>query len=161
MEKRTQNSIISAIFTLLIFVGLPFVLQRYIPTNFVLLLEQMGLDLQRIINQIMLIGVLAAVISLTKGFISETSILFLIISISRKILTIFIMIILLGAGNLTSLGLTTLNLEIENSKHTITLNYQLFLYITFLLVFLKVFQSYYDWSKMKKENNVHMSDVDA
>jgi hypothetical protein len=161
MEKRTQNSIISASFTLLIFVGLPFVLQRYIPTNFVLLLAQMGLDLQRIINQIMLIGVLAAVITLIKGFISETSILFLIISISRKILTIFIMILLLGAGNLTSLGLTTLNLEIENSKHSITLNYQLFLYITFLLVFLKVFQSYYDWSKMKKENNLRMSNADA
>jgi hypothetical protein len=109
----------------------------------------------------MLIGVLAAVISLTKGLISETSILFLIISISRKILTIFIMIILLGAGNLTSLGLTTLNLEIENTKHSITLNYQLFLYITFLLVFLKVFQSYYDWSKMKKENNMRMSNAEA
>lgn len=149
MEKRTQNSIIKASFTLLIFVGLPFVLQRYIPTHFVLLFSKMGLDLHRVINQIMLIGVLVAVISLTKGFISETSLFFLIISISRKMLTILIMIILLGAGNLTSLGLTTLNLEIENSKHFITLNYQLFLYITFLLVILKVLQSYYDWRKKK------------
>jgi hypothetical protein len=153
MEKRTQNAIIAASFSLLIFVGLPLVLQHYIPTHFVLLLAKIGLDLQRVINQIMLIGVLTAVITLTKGFIPETSFFFLIISISRKMLTIIFMIILLGAGNLTSLGLTTLNLEIENSTHSITLNYQLFLYITFLLVILKVFQSYHEWSEMKKEHN--------
>lgn len=153
MEKRSLNSIISASISLIIFVGSPLLLQHYIPSHFVSLFAKTGLNIQSVINQLMIVGFITAAITLTKGFISETSVFFLIISIAQKMFTIIFTIILLGAGNLTNLGITSLNVEIENSIHFITLNYQLFLYITFLMVILKILQTYLEWSKIKKENN--------
>lgn len=156
MEKRSINSIVSAGFLLILFVGVPYAVQKYMLPQFVHLLSKVGLDFNGLISQIMIFGVFIAVLTLVKGFISGTSVLALIISISQKTFMIIVTILLLGAGNFSSLGLTKMDLEIENSLHTITMDFRPFLYFTLLLVSLKVILSYLEWIEIRKKNGTQL-----
>ena len=156
MEKRSIISIVSAGFLLILFVGIPYMVQTSMLPQFGPILSKAGLDINGLIHQIMIFGIIIASLTLVKGFISETSIMALIISIAQKTFMIIITVILLGVGSLSSIGITKMDMEIENSFHTITMDFRPFLYFTFLLVSLKVILSYLEWIEIRKKNDAQI-----
>ncbi|MHA2394745.1 MAG: hypothetical protein ACXAEX_22680 [Promethearchaeota archaeon] len=156
MEKRSIISIVSAGFLLILFVGIPYMVKTSMLAQFGPIFSKAGLDINGLIYQIMIFGIIIASLTLIKGFISETSILALIISIAQKTFMIIITVILLGVGSLSSVGITKMDMEIENSFHTITMDFRPFLYFTLLLVSLKVVLSYLEWIEIRKKNDAQL-----
>ena len=63
-----------------------------------------GFDLPSLFNQMMIIGVVTAALTLIKGFVDETSVISLLVTIGQNLSSLIFMVILLGAGNIMSMG---------------------------------------------------------
>ena len=75
------NAVISTIITLILFVGIPYILPSYIPPYLIAQIEQSGFDLASFIDQIMIIGALTATMTLVGGLVSPTSLIALLIKV--------------------------------------------------------------------------------
>ena len=152
MAKNTTGAIISALITLVLFVGVPYMLPQYLPDNIIQSLVDSGFDLDGLLNQIMLIGGVTAALTLVKGFVDESSVISLLVSIAQNVSTIAFTVILLGAGNIASLGITEMNIEMEGLTSVIIMDLRVFIYFTLLTVALKVIKSYLEWNEARIES---------
>lgn len=149
MAKNTTGAIISAAITLIIFVGVPYILPQYLPENIMQSVVDSGFDLSGFLNQIMLIGALTAALTLVKGFVDEASVISLLVSVAQNVSTIAFTVILLGAGNIASLGITEMNIEVEGLTSVIVMDLRVFIYFTLLTVALRVIKSYLEWNEAR------------
>lgn len=151
MAKNTTGAIISAAITLILFVGIPYMLPQYLPENILQSLVDSGFNLDSFLNQIMLIGAVTAGLTLVKGFVDEASVISLLVSIAQNVSTIAFTVILLGAGNMSSLGITTMNIEMEGLTSVIVMDMRIFIYFTLLTVAMKIIKSYLEWNEARIE----------
>ncbi len=140
MVKNTLGAVISAAITLILFVGVPYMLPEYLPPDMMQMVVDSGFDLSGFLNQVMLIGGLTAVFTLVKGFVDEASIVSLIINIAQNVSTIAFTVILLGAGDYSTLGIPMLPFDVEGLSGFIKMDMRIFIYFTFVTVALKVIQ---------------------
>ncbi len=152
MAKNTTGAIISAAITLVLFVGIPYMLPQYLPENILQSVVDSGFDLDGFLTQIMMIGAVTAALTLVKGFVDEASVIFLLVSIAQNVSTIAFTVILLGAGNIASLGITEMNIELEGLTSVIVMDLRVFIYFTLLTVALKVIKSYLEWNEARIES---------
>lgn len=152
MAKNTAGAVISAGITLILFVGVPYMLPQYLPTDIMQSVVDSGFDLSGFLNQIMLIGGLTAALTLLKGFVDESSVISLLVSIAQNLSTIAFTVILLGAGNIASLGITELTVDMEGLTSVIRMDMRIFIYFTLLTVALKVVKSYLEWNEARIES---------
>ncbi len=152
MAKNTTGAIISAAITLVLFVGIPYMLPQYLPESILQSVVDSGFDLDSFLNQIMLIGGVTAALTLVKGFVDEASVISLLVSIAQNVSTIAFTVILLGAGNVASLGITEMNIEMEGLTSVIVMDLRVFIYFTLLTVALKVIKSYLEWNEARIES---------
>ncbi len=151
MAKNTVGAVISAAITLILFVGVPYMLPEYLPPDMMQMVVDSGFDLSGFLNQVMLIGGLTAVFTLVKGFVDEASIVSLIINIAQNVSTIAFTVILLGAGDYSTLGITQLPFDVEGLSGFIKMDMRIFIYFTFVTVALKVIKSYLEWNEARIE----------
>lgn len=151
MSNRVVGSVISALITLVIFVGIPYMLPEYLPHDLVQMVADSGFDLAGFTNQIMVVGVITAALTLAKGFVNPTSVVSLLVSVAQNVSTLAFTIVLLGAGNIMSLGLTELTIETEMLTSIIKMDMRIFIYISFATVALKIVHAYLEWGEAKKE----------
>lgn len=151
MAKNTTGAIISAAITLLLFVGVPYMLPQYLPENIMQGLVDSGFDLTGFLNQIMLIGAITAALTLVKGFVEQSSVIWLLVSIAQNVSTIAFTVVLFGAGNISSLGITEINIETEGLTSMIVMDLRIFIYFTLLTVALKVIKTYLEWNEARIE----------
>jgi hypothetical protein len=150
MASKT-GAVISAVITLILFVGIPYLLPGYIPPDLMTQIEQSGFNLDSFTSQIMIIGVATAALTLVGGFAEPTSIIALLVKMAQAGFSLILIIVFLGAGNIASLGYTEFRVAMQGVQSTITMDLKVFVYISIGTIFLKVLQVYLEWKEARLE----------
>ena len=145
MSNRNIRPFVSATITLIIFVVVPYLLPEYIPPNIDRLIVESGIDLDWFLNQIMVVGAVTAAITLVKGLAGKTSPVWLLASLAQNVSSLVFTLILLGAGDILSLGVVELTMETEKATNFITMNTRVFVYLSIEVVALSMIRSYLSW----------------
>lgn len=150
MDKRI-GAVISAAITLTVFTALPLFAPRFMPPELSQMLGDTGLDIEVFLNQIAMMGVVAAALTLAKGFVDEVSVISLAIALIQNGVTLVITFLFLGLGSLGSLGATTITVELEEAVNVIVLDMRLFIQITAVTVVLRMIQAFLVWNEARDE----------
>jgi hypothetical protein len=145
------GAVISAAITLILFVGIPYMLPSYIPPDLAAQIEQSGFDLAGFTSQIMLIGAVTAGLTLVGGFVDPKSIVSLVVKIAQAGSSLVFMVLLLGAGNIASLGYTQFDVAMQGVQSSIAMDLRVFVYISIATILLKVVQVYLEWNEARIE----------
>ncbi len=151
MTKNTTGAIVSALITLVIFVGIPYIAPSYLGPETTAMAADYGFDLPSLFNQMMMIGAVTAALTLVKGFVDETSVISLLVTIAQSLSSLMFTVILLGAGNIMSMGLTEFTIEQMGVTSIIRMDLRVFIYFTFGTIGLKVIQSYLEWTEARRD----------
>ncbi len=159
MSRRT-SAIISAAITLIIFTVLPLYAPSLIPPEYVDMVAEFGIDVVQFTSEIAMIGGVITVLTLVKGFVEPSSVLYLLASITMSGVTLFFTVVTVSLGRLdelANLGLTTITMEVQGTLNTMTLDFRVFIWITVATVTLKIIEAFLEFSDARKQ----MKTVDA
>jgi hypothetical protein len=149
LTDRRMGAVISAAITLLLFVAAPYMLMRYITPDLVQTMAESGIELSSVLRQTMIIGGLTATLTLIGGFVSQTSMTYLIVAIAQNVFTLIFAIIILGVGNIAGLGITEFTVTMQQVTNTIRMDLRAFVYIILLTTCLRVLQIYLTWKEAR------------
>ena len=150
MANKT-GAIISAAITLVLFVGVPYLLPDYIPSDLAAQIEESGFNLADFSEQIMMIGVVTAVFTLIGGFVEPTSVIALLVKIAQAGFSLVLIVVFLGAGSIANLGYTTFDIAMEGVQSSISMDLRVFVYLSIGTILLKVIQVYLEWNEERIE----------
>ena len=150
MSRRT-SAVLSALFTLVIFVGLPLYAPSQIPEEYFEMFSETGVDLNAFTYQIATIGLVASVLTLVKGFVSMTSYIYLLASLSSNAMTLYFNLVTFSVGDLAKLGQLTVTTDIPGGVNTMLLDMRLFIQLAFLAVGLQVIHTVLEFINARKE----------
>jgi hypothetical protein len=156
MSKST-DALISAAITLLIFTVVPLMAPSRLPPSYLETLAQTGIEVSSFVNQIAIMGVAVAALTLVKGFVVPSSPLYLLAALASSGLTFAFTAVTLSIGRLEelgNLGLTSMTLEVQGSVNVITLDFRLFIQLTALTVALKMVEALFAFMEARKELKV-------
>jgi len=139
--SRKLGSVISAAITLMVFTVLPFYAPSLLPPEVGQALSQAGFNQSGFINQIAIMGVLMAILTLVKGFSPESSPICLLASIASSVSMLVFTLLSLGLGDWEGLGITTISLNVQGVLNTVVLDLRLFVQLAVLSVALQVMHS--------------------
>ena len=151
MSAKKIRPFISAIITLILFVVVPYMLPEYIPPDINQLIAESGIDLDWFLNEIMLIGAVTAAITLVKGLAGKTSPVWLLASLAQNVSSLVFTLILLGAGDIMSLGVVELTMNTEKATNYIMMNMRVLVYLSIEVVALSMIRSYLLWREARIE----------
>jgi hypothetical protein len=126
---RKTGALVSTVITLFFFVGVPYLLTNYISPELVAQIEQSGFDFADFRNQMMIIGVITAGLTLVGGFVDPASFIALFVRVAQTGFSLVFMIMLLGAGNLAGLGYTEFNVALGGVHSSIAMDLRIFVQI--------------------------------
>jgi hypothetical protein len=149
--SNKMGALISALMTLILFVGIPYLLPSYLPSDLLVQLEQSGFDLADFSNQVMMIGGVTATITLIGGFVNPTSISALLVKIVQAGFSLILIVVFLGAGDVRNLGYTNFNIVTEGVQSIIRMDLRIFVYISIATVLLRVVKAYFEWKEARIE----------
>jgi uncharacterized membrane protein len=141
----------SVLFTFLILVALPLVAIRFIPAQTIEQLSAAGLDIRSIAKQTALLGLVVSAISLAKAITTSTSIVYLILDISSNLVSLAFAFLLVGIGNIGSLGYSSFKLTQGKVTTEILLDLRIFIWLTIGAVALNVLQSLVRFSEARAD----------
>jgi uncharacterized membrane protein len=141
----------SVLFTFLILVALPLVAIRFIPAQTIEQLSAAGLDIRNIAKQTALLGLVVSAISLAKAITTSTSIVYLILDISSNLVSLAFAFLLVGIGNIGSLGYSSFKLTQGKVTTEILLDLRIFIWLTIGAVALNVLQSLVRFSEARAD----------
>ena len=151
MAKNRTGAIVSALITLVIYVGIPYIAPIYLSPETLIMAKEYGFNLPSLFNQMMIIGVVTAALTLIKGFVDETSVISLLVTIGQNLSSLIFMVVLLGAGNIMKMGLTELTVSQQGVTSIIVMDLRGFIYFTFGTIGMKVIQSFLEWTEVRKD----------
>ncbi len=153
MSKKT-GALISAVITLLIFTVIPLMAPSYLPPSTLETIAQTGIDVPSFVNQLAIMGVAIAGLTLVKGFVAPSSPIYLLAALASSGATFAFTVLTLSIGRfeeLGNLGLTTLNVEVLGSINAIVLDFRFFVQLTALTVALKMVEAVFAFIEARKE----------
>lgn len=153
MSGRT-GALVSAAITLLIFTVIPLMTPRYLPPSYMETLAQTGIDIPSFVNQLAIMGVAVAALTLVKGFVAPVSPLYLLAALASSGLTFAFTVVTLSFGRLEelgNLGLTTMTVEVQGSVNAITLDFRFLVQLTALTVALRMVEAVFAYLEARKE----------
>ena len=145
------GSLISAFITIIIFVGIPYLLPSYVPADLMSQIEQSGFDLGSFINQIMMVGVVTAALTLIGGLMDPKSIISFLAKLSQAGLSLVLIVLFLGAGDIASLGYTQFDVAMQGVQSSISMDLRVFVYVSIATIVLKMLQVYLEWNEARIE----------
>ncbi len=149
-----MGALTSAVITLLIFTVIPLMAPQYLPPSYMETLARTGIDVPSFVNQLAIMGVAVAALTLVKGFVAPSSPIYLLTALVSSGLTFAFTVVTLSFGRLEelgNLGLTTMNMEVQGSINAITLDFRLFVQLTALTVALKMVEAVFAYLEARKE----------
>ena len=153
MSKKT-GAMVSAAITLIIFTVIPLMAPQYLPPSYMETLSRTGIDVPSFVNQLAIMGVFVAALTLVKGFVAPSSPIYLLAALASSGLTFAFTVVTLSFGRLEelrNLGLTTMSMEVQGSFNAITLDFRLFVQLTALTVALRMVEAIFAFIEAKKE----------
>ena len=151
MSTQRIRPVVSAIITLILFVVVPYMLPEYIPPDVNQLIAESQIDLDRFLNEIMLVGAVTAAITLVKGLAGKTSPIWLLAALAQNVSSLVFTLILFGAGDILSLGVVELTIYAENATNYIVMNMRVLIYLSIAVVALSMIRSYLRWKEARVE----------
>ena len=152
------GAVISAAITLLIFTVLPLYAPSQIPPEFTELLAEAGISLTGFLNQIAMIGVVIAALTLAKGFVEASSPVYLLASIGSSVVMLAVTVITLSLGDLSNLGVTTVTMDIEGAVSTAVVDLRFFVQLAALSVGLQIIHAFLEFMEARKEEGPAVSE---
>ena len=153
MSNKT-GALISAAFTLLIFTVIPLMAPSYLPPSTLETIAQTGIDVPSFVNQLAIMGVAIAGLTLVKGFFAPSSSIYLLAALASSGATFAFTVVTLSLGRfeeLGNLGLTAMNVEVQGSINAIVLDFRFFVQLTALTVALKMVEAVFAFIEARKE----------
>ena len=150
MSRRT-SAVLSALLTLVIFVGLPLYAPSQIPEEYFEMFSESGFDLNVFVYQIAAIGLVASILTLVKGFASKASYIYLLAALSSNAMMLYFNLVTFSVGDVTKLGQVTITTEIPGGVNTMLLDMSLFIQLSFVVVGLQVIYTLLDFINARKE----------
>ncbi len=151
ISSKKIRPVFSAMITLILFVVVPYLLPDYIPPHINALIVESGIDLDWFLNQLMVVGAVTAAITLVKGLAGKTSPVWLLASLAQNVSSLVFTLILLGAGNIMSLGVVEFTMYVENATNYIMMNMRVLVYLSIEVVALSMIRSYLVWREARVE----------
>ena len=130
-----------ALVTCLVLVALPLAAIRLLPAQTLDQLSATGLDVQGLATQTAMLGLVVSAIALAKAIVDRTSIAYLILDVSSNIVSLAFALLVVGVGNIGSLGYSSFNLKQGKVTTEIVLDLRVFIYLTLGVVAVSVLQS--------------------
>jgi hypothetical protein len=152
MSKRT-GALISAAISLLMFTVLPLMAPSYLPPSYLETFAKTGIDVSSFSNQLAIMGVAVAALTLVKGFVEPFSPLYLLAALASSGVTFAFTVVTLSFGRLEelgNLGLTTMNVDVQGSVNAIVLDFRLFVQLTALTVILRMGEAVFAFVEARK-----------
>jgi hypothetical protein len=149
--SRKASAVLSALITLVIFVGLPLYAPSQIPEEYFEMFSETGVDVNAFIYQIATIGLVASVLTLVKGFVPMTSYIYLLASLSSNAMTLYFNLVTFSVGDLAKLGQLTVTTDIPGGVNTMLLDMRLFIQLAFLAVGLQVIYTVMEFINARNE----------
>ena len=149
--SRRSSAVLSALFTLVIFVGLPLYAPSQIPEEYFEMFSETGVDLNAFMYQIAAIGLIASVLTLVKGFASKASYVYLLAALSSNAMMLYFNLVTFSVGDLAKLGQVTVTTEIPGGVNTMFLDMRLFVQLAFVAVGLQVIYTFMEFFNARKE----------
>jgi hypothetical protein len=151
-----MNAAISAVIYLVVFVVLPLYAPSLIPPEFLNLLSESGFNLGVFTQQMAMIGIVVSVITLVKGFVLPSSLLYLVAGVGLSLVMLVFTLITLGLGNIWSFGITVVKMEVPGNLNTAVLDLRFFVQLatlTFILQIIQAFSTFKDARIAKDASN--------
>jgi hypothetical protein len=114
-------------------------------------LESAGFSLQSFATQMAMLGFVIASVTLVKGIVERTSITYLILDVVENIVALIFTFFVIGIGNVGNLGLTDFSIVQGNLTANIALDIRVFLWVTIVIVGLRVVSSIVEFKEAKTE----------
>ena len=156
----------SALLTFLILVVLPLAAIRLIPPQTLDQLAATGLDVQNLATQTALLGLVVSAISLAKAITVSTSMVYLILDVSSNLVSLAFALLIVGVGNIGSLGYSSFKLTQGKVTTEILLDLRVFIWLTIGVVALNVLQALVkfrevrtDEKKKRREANLKFPNI--
>jgi len=149
--SRRSSAVLSALLTLVIFVGLPLYAPSQIPEEYFEMFSESGFDLNVFVYQIAAIGLVASILTLVKGFASKASYIYLLAALSSNAMMLYFNLVTFSVGDVTKLGQVTITTEIPGGVNTMLLDMSLFIQLSFVVVGLQVIYTLLDFINARKE----------
>ena len=152
----------NAIVTLLIFTVIPLVLPRYMPKELLTIISQSSIDIIALLNEIAILGVVLAVITIVLGFFDEASPVNLIVTVLSNVAWLTLMIVFLGFGSIERLGLVEISSNVAQATNKLIVDIRFFVYLAVVGTALKVVQSIliFRESRITKKLRAKQSNID-
>ena len=118
------------------------------------MISEFGIDMIQFSNEIAIIGVVIALLTLVRGFVQPSSVIYLLASIASSGVTLFFTLVTVSLGRfeeLGNLGVTTITMEVQGALNTMTLDFSLFIWITVATVALKTIESFLEFADARKQ----------
>jgi hypothetical protein len=139
---------------------LPLYAPSLIPPEYVDMVAEFGIDIVQFTSEIAMIGGVITVLTLVKGFVEPSTVLYLLASIAMSGVTLFFGVVTVSLGRLdelANLGLTTITMEVQGTVNTMTLDFRVFIWVTVATVALKIIEAFLEFTDARKQ----MKTVDA
>ncbi len=137
-----MNAVVSAVIYLVVFVVLPLYAPSLIPPELLNVLSESGLNLGAFTQQMALIGIVVSVITLVKGFVLPSSLVYLVAGVGLSLVMLVFTLITLGLGNIWSFGLTVVKMEVPGVLNTAVLDLRFFVQLATLTSILQIIQAF-------------------
>lgn len=129
-----------ALVIFIVLVGLPIAAIRYLPEQTISQLSSLGLDVQSLANQTAMLGLVVSAIVLAKAIVTPTSLAYLILDVSSNVVSLVFALLVVGAGNIESLGYSSFRITEGKLTTEIALDLHVFIYLTVAAVAISVLQ---------------------
>ncbi|MGD2141980.1 MAG: hypothetical protein PVH79_00700 [Candidatus Bathyarchaeota archaeon] len=151
--SRRSDAIASALITLIVFTVLPLMTPRFVPSQYLEMVSQVGIEINQFTNQIAMIGGIVAILTLVKGFSVRSSPIYLIAALASSGVTFAFTVMTLSLGKLEelrNLGLTSITVDVQGSLNEIVLDFRIFVQLTALAVALKMVEAVLEFMEARK-----------
>jgi len=144
----------AVLLTFLGLVALPLIAIQLVPAQTLDQLKVTGLDIQDFLMQTAVLGLIISVIALVKAIIRRTSIAYLVFSVSSDLISLAFALLVIGVGNVGSLGYSSFKFMQGKVVTEIVLDLRVFIWLSVGVVAISVLQSVVKFREMRSEITV-------
>ena len=154
--KVRWGDVAGALVTLTVFVALPLAALRYLPPQTLLQLEEAGIEVQGLVNQTVMLGLVLTALAIGKALAAKSSVEYLVLDVSSIVAGLAFTLLIVGAGDIGSLGYSRLNLGGGKQATEITLDLRAFIYISLVTVTMRIAQSVLRFRETRAEASMQV-----
>lgn len=151
--NRKNRALFSALISLIIFTIIPLYASNKLPIELFDPMVNVEFDIESFMYQIAAIGVLSSIISLIKGFADETSFTYLFTALIGNGLSLYFIISTLTLGDITSLGVSSIRMNITGGSNILKLDMSVFIWFAVFTLGLQILLNIITFMDSRKNNS--------